>query len=152
MQFRWRPLWFFSPALAVTLSHFQRALWVRSLQLSGRSRKMWNIGNTNKLPNTTPRHERRRLCDLFIHYFLCPHRLSCPKRLLFNDGRASFQAVSLPGCEAKHLSLSSTKVKNEWSDISTFNIHGTVHRNMTRSKSPTRCNSVTEFLLFHLRQ
>jgi hypothetical protein len=33
-----------------------------------------------------------------------------------------------------------------------FNIHGTVHPNMTRSKSPTRCNSVTEFLLFHLHQ
>jgi hypothetical protein len=27
------------------------------------------------------------------------------------------------------------------------NIYGTVHRNMTRSKSPTKCNSVTEFLL-----
>jgi hypothetical protein len=28
-----------------------------------------------------------------------------------------------------------------------FNIHGTVHRNMTRSKTPTRCNSVTEFII-----
>jgi hypothetical protein len=26
------------------------------------------------------------------------------------------------------------------------------HIKMTKSKSPTRCNSVTEFLLFHLRQ
>jgi hypothetical protein len=35
--------------------------------------------------------------------------------------------------------------------ISILRFSGIV-RNNTRSKSPTTCNSVTEFLLFHLRQ
>ena len=80
---------------------------------------MQNRGNINKHPNTTPRRERRRLCNLFIHYFPCPS--GCYAQIasyLMVAGLLS-RGVSLPDCEDKHSSLSSAKVKYEWSEVST---------------------------------